>query len=1324
MVNTTTDTQDANAGNGLCADAGGNCSLRAAITEANALAGADIITLPAGIYTTTLSGSSENVNASGDFDLTSEITINGAGSGSTIVEAATTAGVAVERVFHLRAAFPMTLNDMTIRHGRYATAAGTFGAGVRVDTAAVIATFNRVVIANNESGTSGGGLSISGAVNSITTLNNCRIENNSAGGTAAGSSTGAGIQLNVVTATLNITDSTISGNTASNTSTTVAAVAGGVSSVGTLNITNSVISNNTVTSSGFNTFSGGVHVTGGTTTILGSTISNNASTVTAGAGSGFAGGIYNQQATVNVTNSIVSGNSASSFHGGIRTLASTSTVASTTITNSTISNNTAVGEGGGVINFAGATFAATTTITGSTISGNGASAPTSLGGGLENFNVSTGPAVINVSNSTISGNTAASGAGTYNAGNAAASINLDFATIAGNTATTEGGGIFQAAAGGVTNLRNSIVADNAAPIGPDLSGAVTSQNYNHIEDVTGGTFTTFGDDVTGTDPVLGTLANNGGTTNTHLPAAGSPVMNSIPNGTNDCGVGVTTSQNGLVRPQQSSCEKGSVEVFGVSSYTIGGMVSNLFGTGLVLRNNGGDDLAIGSNGSFTFATPIASGSPYSVTVFTDPSGPSQTCSVSNGSGTVGTANVTSVAVSCTPDAFADLGITKTNGVSSSIPGGSTTYTIVASNAGPSSTTATVTDTFPAALNCTWSCVGAGGGSCTASDSGDINDTVNLPSGASTTYTASCAIAASATGTLVNTATIAASGGVADPTSSNNSATDTDTLVASADLAITKTDGATSAVPGDWVTYTITASNAGPSNVDGATVTDTFPPSETCTWTCVGADGGSCTASGSGDISQWVTLPSGGSTTYTAACSISASATGSLVNTATVAAPSGVADPSPDNNSATDTDTLVPMADLSISKTDGVTSATPGGSVTYTITAENYGPSDVSGAIVTDVFPATETCTWTCVGTGGGICVGSGSGDISQSVDLPSEGSTTFTAVCSIAASATGSLVNTATVAAPAGVTDPSPINDSATDTDNLVISADVAVAISDDRDIVQIGDSLDYLIEVTNPIGPSSAIATVSDILPAELTAGSWICSASGGASCGSPGGSGNTLFDTATLPVGGKTSYLYSTTLQGSDPNGMVVNTATASLTNGTDPNPANNQSTDTNSVVIFRDGFDPASDSVTYVVGDGSNHVTVQVQVDAGLLGGLGIVPTEIAGGKSGPVDNGGGKIESGRTLFVLQLARFGNDYNLRVLTWDSLGQAERSSWQSLVVGDRLLDIAWQAASAQANDGFLSVQGMDASFLIGGRSEQHPLTQLVVRVEQNTPWLVLVTP
>jgi large repetitive protein len=79
-------------------------------------------------------------------------------------------------------------------------------------------------------------------------------------------------------------------------------------------------------------------------------------------------------------------------------------------------------------------------------------------------------------------------------------------------------------------------------------------------------------------------------------------------------------------------------------------VSGLAGTGLVLQNNGGDDLPIGANGEFGFPTPIASGAPYNVTVKTPPIGPSQSCTAANGSGTVGSADV-NVAVTCTTGTF-------------------------------------------------------------------------------------------------------------------------------------------------------------------------------------------------------------------------------------------------------------------------------------------------------------------------------------------------------------------------------------------------------------------------------------------------------------------------------------------------------------------------------------------------------------------------------------------------------------------------------------------------------------------------------------------------
>lgn len=81
-------------------------------------------------------------------------------------------------------------------------------------------------------------------------------------------------------------------------------------------------------------------------------------------------------------------------------------------------------------------------------------------------------------------------------------------------------------------------------------------------------------------------------------------------------------------------------------YTIGGSVRGLTGSGLVLQNNGGNDLAIAANGSFVFSGAVGSGSAYAVTAKSQPTNPSQTCVVAAASGTINGANVSNVAVTC------------------------------------------------------------------------------------------------------------------------------------------------------------------------------------------------------------------------------------------------------------------------------------------------------------------------------------------------------------------------------------------------------------------------------------------------------------------------------------------------------------------------------------------------------------------------------------------------------------------------------------------------------------------------------------------------------
>jgi len=363
---------------------------------------------------------------------------------------------------------------------------------------------------------------------------------------------------------------------------------------------------------------------------------------------------------------------------------------------------------------------------------------------------------------------------------------------------------------------------------------------------------------------------------------------------------------------------------------------------------------------------------------------------------------------------ADLSITKTDGKTTYTPGMDVTYTIVVSNTGPNNVTgAAVSDTFPAKLAAIhWTCAGTGGGSCTASGNHAINDTIDLPVGATVTYAVTAKAKSSATGNLSNTATVAPPAGITDPDGSNNSATDRDTPVYISDLSITKTDGVDNYTPGGKVTYIIQVSNAGPSNVTGATVRDIFSQKIAGTsWTCT-ASGGSCTPSGSGNINNdMINLPAGGTLTYTVVANIRSTAIGPLINTATVAVPAGVTDPDISNNSATDTDTRATSADLGITKAADIPSYVPGDPMTYTIRVSNAGPHDVSGATVTDTFPAEVSLNgqWTCTATGVATCTASGSGDINDTIDLPVGETVTYTVDVTVDLAATGNIVNTATV---------------------------------------------------------------------------------------------------------------------------------------------------------------------------------------------------------------------------------------------------------------------------------------------------------------------------
>ena len=316
-----------------------------------------------------------------------------------------------------------------------------------------------------------------------------------------------------------------------------------------------------------------------------------------------------------------------------------------------------------------------------------------------------------------------------------------------------------------------------------------------------------------------------------------------------------------------------------------------------------------------------------------------------------------------------------------------------------------------------------------------------------TYTVTATVSASATGVVANMATVTTPAGVTDPDSSNNSSTDVDGLTPSVNLSITKTDGTPTAVPGTSTTYVITVANSGPSTATGAQITDVLPSELSgSTWTCTSAGGATCaTPNGTGDVSLLASLPVGGSVTITLFAGIDPAASGFVVNTATVTEASGEVDTDPSNNAATDSDALTRVADLSITKTDGLASALPGDAITYTVVVGNNGPSSVLGALVSDVMPTGLTgVTWTCSAAPGSTCASpSGTGDIAATVDLVVGGTATFTVNATVAANQLGTVTNTAAIVTPSGVSDPDSSNNIATDTTVVNGLGDVSITKTD-----------------------------------------------------------------------------------------------------------------------------------------------------------------------------------------------------------------------------------------------------------------------------------------
>lgn len=412
---------------------------------------------------------------------------------------------------------------------------------------------------NTASDGSGGGLG-GGIYNTGTaTLNGTLLRNNAAG------KDGGGIYN---TGSTTAQSGTVIGQDTSNRN-TAGRNGGGVYNSGSFTLDGSSASFNLALEGG------GVYTAGGTLQVQnGSNISTNSAAGLSGTG-GFGGGIrasLTAGGTVAIDHSTIAENSAkdtgsvNGSGGGLYLETADAGTVIMTLTDSTVGGGNSARLGGG-ISFSGPAGSSTRTllVTRSTLSGN--LAAVTGGGGVYNAQ-----GVVTLVNSTVSGNTApaGSGAGIFSDGGNGASTRLANVTVASNTSQSNGGGLHVTGATlQSVLLKNSLLAKNSpSDCSQEVASSIGSQGYNLADDSSCNLIAI--GDKPNTDPNLGSLASNGGPTQTHALPAGSQALDMAdPSGCTDFSlVLLTTDQRGSTRPSDGDsngsiiCDMGAFELLG------------------------------------------------------------------------------------------------------------------------------------------------------------------------------------------------------------------------------------------------------------------------------------------------------------------------------------------------------------------------------------------------------------------------------------------------------------------------------------------------------------------------------------------------------------------------------------------------------------------------------------------------------------------------------------------------------------------------------------------------------------------------------------------
>ncbi len=475
---------------------------------------------------------------------------------------------------------------------------------------------------------------------------------------------------------------------------------------------------------------------------------------------------------------------------------------------------------------------------------------------------------------------------------------------------------------------------------------------------------------------------------------------------------------------------------------------------------------------------------------------------------------------------ADVAITKTVTPSPTVAGGTATFTISVLNNGPSDAAGvSVSDPLPFPV-VSADDISPSQGTCTETTNTVTCDLGVVSSGTGATITIVVAVPSNAVGTMSNTATVTSL--TPDPDSDNNHSTVTDTIVNLADVGIVKTASATEIAAGVVVDYTLTVTNTGPSDAVGVTATDSIGPG----FTPVPENSSpACTLLGSTFTSAAGTLtPSGTVSFVLEARADSALVPGDYVNTATVTATT--LDPNHDNNTSSATVTVGRVADVSLVKSSDATIPAAGTQFTYTLSANNAGPSAAPSVVVTDTLPDALSF----VSSPDGCTAVDQVVTCTTPVLDPGTHADFQVLVALASGAAPGPLTNTASVTADA--TDPKPANNTGSDTVTVQVSADLSIVKHLTSGPVVPGQPATYEITVTN-LGPSDAVGVVV----AESLPGATLAS---GDAPGGPCTAGDA--GAATCPVGAmkvNTSAVFDVTFDVSpDATGSLSNVAIVSAT------------------------------------------------------------------------------------------------------------------------------------------------------------------------------------